>query len=191
MSVLDKIIDLDQSLLIYLNNLGSPFWDGFWITITRQYHWIPLFILMLYLIFRAYGLKKGLIILGFAALLVAFTDQFINLFKHVFERLRPNNDPSVKDLIRVLQQPHSFSFVSGHATNSMASTVFVYLLLKKQFNYTWLFFIWPLIFAYSRIYLGVHYPLDVLVGAFLGMGLGFGFYKVTLFALAKIAVPKK
>jgi undecaprenyl-diphosphatase len=141
---------------------------------------------MLFLIVKCYGLKKGLIILGFAAILVAFTDQFINLIKHVFERIRPNNDPLVKDLIRVLQQPHSFSFVSGHATNSMASTVFVYLLLKNRFKYTWLFFIWPMVFAYSRIYLGVHYPLDILLGAFLGLGLGFGFYKIAFLVLKRI-----
>jgi undecaprenyl-diphosphatase len=186
MSIFDKIIALDKSVLIYLNNLGSEKWDGFWLTITYQYNWIPLFVLMLFLIFKVYGLKKGLIILGIAAILVAFTDQFVNLIKHVFERLRPNNDPIVKNLIRIAYSPHSFSFVSGHATNSTANTVFISLLLKKHFKYAWLFFAWPLVFAYSRIYLGVHYPIDVLVGALLGLILGFGFYKICLFTLKKV-----
>jgi len=186
MSILDKIITLDKSILIYLNNLGSVKWDGLWLAITYQYNWIPLFILMLFLIFKVYGLKKGLIILLFAAVLVSFTDQFVNLIKHTFGRLRPNNDPSVKNLIRILYSPHSFSFVSGHATNSTANTVFIYLLLKKRFKYTWLFFAWPLVFAYSRIYLGVHYPIDVTVGALLGILLGFGFYKFCFFVLTKV-----
>ncbi|NQW36512.1 MAG: phosphatase PAP2 family protein [Flavobacteriales bacterium] len=186
MSFLDKIIALDKSVLIYLNNLGSPNWDGFWLSITHQFNWIPLFILMLFLIFKVYGLKKGLIILLIAAVLVTFTDQFVNLIKHTFERLRPNNDPSVKGLIRLVYQPRSFSFVSGHATNSMANTVFIYLLLKKHFKYAWLFFIWPLVFAYSRVYLGVHYPVDILTGALLGMALGFGFYKISLLVLGKL-----
>jgi len=190
MSILDKIIALDKSVLIYLNNLGSVKWDGLWLAITYQYNWIPLFILMLFLIFKIYGLKKGLIILLFAAVLVSFTDQFVNLIKHTFGRLRPNNDPLVKNLIRILYSPHSFSFVSGHATNSTANTVFIYLLLKKRFKYAWLFFAWPLVFAYSRIYLGVHYPIDVLVGALLGILLGIGFYKMCLFVLEKMNTSK-
>ncbi len=190
MSLLDKIIALDKSALIYLNNLGSERWDGFWLTITHQYNWIPLFVLMLFLIFKVYGFKKGLIILGIAAVLVAFTDQFVNLIKHTFERLRPNNDPAIKGLIRILHTPHSFSFVSGHATNSTANTLLIYLLLKKQFKYAWLFFAWPLVFAYSRIYLGVHYPIDVLTGALLGLLLGFGFYKICLFVLGKVGTLK-
>ncbi len=191
MSILDQLIGLDKSALIYLNNLGSPKWDTFWLFITNQYNWIPLFILMLFLIFKVYGLKKGLLILLIAAVLVAFTDQFVNIIKHTFGRLRPNNDPSVKNLIRILYSPHSFSFVSGHATNSMANTVFIYLLLKKHFKYVWLFFIWPLVFAYSRVYLGVHYPIDILTGALLGMCLGYGFYKICFFVLAKINTPKE
>lgn len=191
MSVLDKIITLDQSIFIYLNNLGSPYWDGLWQIITNQFSWTPLFILMSFLLFKVYGLKKGLIILLIASVLVTFTDQFVNLIKHLFERVRPNNDPTVQNLIRIVKSPRSFSFVSGHATNSMANTVFVYLLLKNRFKYTWLFFIWPLFFAYSRIYVGVHYPIDILSGALLGMILGFGFYKITHFVLAKIDNQKK
>ncbi len=186
MSVIDKIIALDKSTLVYLNNLGNPYWDAFWLAVTHQYNWIPLFIFMFFLIFKAYGFKKGLIIILLTAVFVAFTDQFVNLIKHTFERLRPNNDPSVKELIRIAYAPRSFSFVSGHATNSTANTLLVYLLLKKHFKYTWLFFVWPLIFAYSRIYLGVHYPIDVLVGALLGILLGFGFYKICLFTLKKV-----
>jgi len=186
MSILDKIISTDKSVLIYINNLGSPHWDGFWLNITQSYNWIPLFMLMLLLIFKVYGLKKGLVVLCIADGLIAFTDQFVNLMKYSFERIRPNDDPSMKDLMRVLTQPHSFSFVSGHAANSMANTTFIYLLLKKHVKYAWLFFIWPLFFSYSRIYLGVHYPIDILTGTLLGIFLGFVSYKISLLILARV-----
>lgn len=186
MSFLDKIIEIDKALLIFLNNLGSPNWDTLWLNITYQYHWIPLFLLMFFLLFKTYGLKKGFIILVLAAVLVAFTDQFGNLIKHSFERLRPNNDPFVKDLIRIVKSPNSFSFVSGHATNSVANTLFVYLLLKKHFKYVGFFFLWPLLFAYSRIYLGVHYPIDILMGMLLGLLIGYMFYRFCNFVLKKV-----
>ncbi len=190
MSVLDKIIAIDQSILIYLNNLGSPKWDGFWQIITNQFYWTPIFILMFFLLLKVYGLKKSLVIVLIAAVLVAFTDQFVNFIRHIFERIRPNNDPSVQNLIRILKTPRSFSFVSGHATNSTANTLFVYLLLKNRFKYSWLFFIWPLVFSYSRIYLGVHYPIDVFSGVLLGLILGCGFYKICLLVLTKVDKSK-
>lgn len=190
MSVLDKIIAIDQSVLIYLNNLGSPKWDSFWQIITNQFNWLPIFILMFFLLFKVYGLKKSLVIILIASVLVAFTDQFVNFIRHIFERVRPNNDPSVQNLIRILKSPRSFSFVSGHATNSTANTLFVYLLLKNHFKYIWLFFAWPLLFAYSRIYLGVHYPIDVLSGVLLGLILGYGFYRICLLVLTKFDKSK-
>ena len=180
MSLLDKIIDFDKELMVQLNGLGTESWDQFWIIATNQLSWIPLYLIFFYLIFKSLGWKKGLALVLLTAVLITFSDQFTVFLKDSFGRLRPNNDTSINSVIRILKNNKSFSFVSGHATTSMAVGLLMHLTLRKSYPYTWLFFIWPLIFAYSRIYIGVHFPLDVLCGALLGIGIGYSFYHLSL-----------
>lgn len=179
--MIENIIQKDKELLIYLNSLGSEQWDGFWLTITNQFYWTPLFVFLLFLVFKQFGWKKGLFTVVFIALLVTFSDQFTNFIRGVFERLRPNNDPEIKDVLRTLIRPQSYSFVSGHATTSTVVTVFIILLLKKHIKYIKLLVLFPLIFAYSRLYLGVHFPTDILAGFINGSIIGSLAYKLYIF----------
>jgi undecaprenyl-diphosphatase len=121
----------------------------------------------------------------FLAVLITFTDQITNLFKYSFERLRPCNDTDVNGIARIVIHRDSFSFFSGHASNSMATTTFIFLLLRKHYKFTFLLFLFPLIFAFSRIYLGLHFPSDILVGYLFGATFGFGFYKLYNFFVKK------
>ena len=189
MSFLEKIIDHDKELFIYLNSLGSEPWDNFWMTLTNQFSWIPLFALLLLLVFKSYGWKKGIILMLIAALLITFSDQFVNFIKDSIGRLRPNNDTSINELIRILKRPSSFSFVSGHSTTSFAVTTFIIATLKKYYKYPFILLIWPILFAYSRIYVGVHFPIDIFVGMLLGILIGYVFYRISLALLNKI--PEK
>ena len=100
MSFLETLIAKDKELFIYLNGLGVEYWDQFWMIVTNQFSWIPLFVLLLLLIFKAYGWKKGLMLVLIVALLVTFSDQFVNFIKDYFGRLRPNNEPTINQLIR-------------------------------------------------------------------------------------------
>jgi len=186
LSFIDTLIEADKQLFVYLNSLGVESWDQFWMIITNQFNWIPLFALLFILIFKAYGWKKGIVLVLVAALLVAFSDQFVNLIKDYFGRLRPNNDPTINEIIRILKRPRSFSFVSGHSTTSFAATTFMILALKKYYKYSYLLLIWPILFAYSRIYVGVHFPIDIFVGMLLGILEGFIFYKISLVFLKKV-----
>ncbi len=183
--MLENLLHLDKEILVYLNNLGSTNYDGLWLIITKQIYWTPLFIFFLYLVYKKFGAKQTLILMLFVAVLIAFTDQFTNLFKNHFQRLRPCNDPEVQSLIRIVKPSFSFSFFSGHAANSMAVATFLFLNLKNQFRYIWLIFLWPIVFAYSRIYLGLHFPIDILTGYFFGMLFGFLIFKLHDFYLKK------
>jgi len=183
--MLEKVLALDTELFIYLNSLGSETYDGLWLLITRQVNWIPLFLLLFYLIYTKLGIKQTLILLLFVAVLITATDQITNFVKFTFKRLRPCNNPEINSFIRVVQVRNSFSFFSGHAANTMSVATFLYLIFKNQFKYFWLLFLWPLIFAYSRIYLGLHYPLDILSAYLFGIIAGFTMYKAYQWALKK------
>lgn len=170
--MIDKLIDLDQHVFIWLNSLGSETYDGLWLIITKFTSWIPIFAIILYLAFKRLGWKHALLVIVCIALLITLTDQTTNLFKNGFQRLRPGSDPDLADLIRAVQKRKSFSFISGHASNSMAVAFFSYRVLRPYLKYMGFFFLWPLIFAYSRIYLGLHYPGDILCGYAWGLLMG-------------------
>lgn len=182
---MEKIIAIDKSILVYLNNLGSQEADWLWLIITKQLNWAPFFILVFYLVIKKIGWKHFGVLILTLSFLTLVTDQFTNLVKESFERLRPCNDPSLEGLLREVKTSKSFSFFSGHASNSMASTVLIYLAIKKYYKWATVLFIFPLVFAYSRIYLGLHFPLDILTGYVFGATFGFIFYKIYLKLLVK------
>jgi undecaprenyl-diphosphatase len=175
--MLEKLQSLDTRLFIYLNNLGSPTYDNVWLIITKQVYWTPFFLLLAYLLYKKIGLKSLGIVILFIALILLCCNESVEFFKVIFKRLRPCNNPEIKDVIRIVHQSNTFSFFSGHAANSMATMTFLFLILRQQYRYSFLIFLYPLIFAYSRIYLGVHYPSDILTGFVFGLLYGIVFYK--------------
>ncbi len=133
--MLERILFLDEKLFIYLNGLGSETYDGFWLLVTKQIHWIPFFVVLLYFIYDKLGTKQTLYLLFFVAILLVFTDQITNLFKNGFQRLRPCSNPEINTKIRIVKSSATFSFFSAHAANTMAVATFLYLNLKSYFNY--------------------------------------------------------
>ena len=176
--MLEKIIHFDKELFVFLNGVGSDTFDGFWLTITKQGYWTPLFLWIFYLLYQKIGWKNFLFYIGFTAVLILVCDQTTNLFKGYFQRLRPCNDEEIKHLIRIVKSSDTFSFFSGHAANSMATTFFTFLILKKYYKHTGWLFLFPVVFAYSRIYLGMHFPGDILTGFAFGALFGVGCYKL-------------
>jgi undecaprenyl-diphosphatase len=188
---MEDIISYDKQLLVYLNNLGSDSFDWFWLLITNQFYLAPIFLFIFYLLWKKIGWKNLWIVLLFIALIIMVCDQTTNLFKYTFQRLRPVNDLEIKESLRILISRKSFSFFSGHASNSMATTLFMFLIFRKYYKYAFLLFLFPLVFAYSRIYLGLHFPSDILTGYFAGAIVGSFFYFIYKKADSEVLEQKK
>lgn len=179
--MLEKLQQLDREAFIWLNSFGSESWDSFWLFITQMYSWIPVFAIILYLTFKRLGWRHALLIIGMIAVLLLLTDQTTNLIKNSVQRLRPGSNPELEGLMRAVKKRKSFSFISGHASNSMAVAFFLYRVLHPYLKYMGFFFLWPLIFAYSRIYLGLHYPGDILMGYLYGIFTGWLVLKLYIY----------
>ena len=177
--MVDQLLQYDKELFLFLNNLGMPIWDDFWLVVTNKLTFIPLYAILLFLIYRKLGVKTLLLLILVIVALITFTDQVTNLFKDGFERLRPCREEGVKEFMRyIAPRCGKYGFFSGHSSNTMAVAVFVGLLLKPHYKkLIFILLFWSAVVAYSRIYIGVHYPLDIICGMAFGAISGFGFYK--------------
>lgn len=177
---MEQLLEYDTALFQFLNALGNTTWDYFWQIVTLKWSSIPLYVVLLYLMYRHYGLKATLLVLVLVAAMITATDQLANVFKHGFQRPRPCQVEALKDTIRfVAERCGRYGYFSAHAASSMAAAVFCGLMLKPYYRFlVFLLLFWAVFVAYSRIYLGVHYPLDIVTGMAIGGLIGFSFYKL-------------
>ena len=188
--MLDRIKQIDTELLIFLNNLGNKSWDPLWVSITDKFTFLPLFILIIFFLFKKNGTKALLVILLFISVLILFTDQFTNVVKDFTQRLRPCRLDELQGLLRDIDiRCGKYGFFSAHAANSISVTIFIINCVDesvKKFLKPVLI-LWVMIFSYSRIYLGVHYPLDTIFGLSFGIFSGFLFkYLYNYFISVKV-----
>lgn len=176
--MLDELLAHDRELFVYLNGLGDEKYDSFWVFVTSELNWVPVFIVLLIAVFFKIPKKRVFRVLGVLIILIAFALLFTEGIKELVQRLRPSQEISLNGIIRVFKEPANYSFFSGHASTSFAITTFLVLTLRKQLWWISFLFVWPLLFAFSRIYVGVHYPLDVFTGALVGVLIAFLFYVI-------------
>ncbi len=186
---METLLEYDHELFLYLNSLGTETWDGFWLIVTEKLSSIPLYAVLLYLIYKKFGVKGTVITILLVAAMIACTDQLANLFKHGFQRPRPCKVEEWQTTMRfIAERCGRYGYFSAHAASSMAAAVFAGLALQSKYQYLIFFLLfWAAMVGYSRIYLGVHYPGDVLTGMIIGALLGFGFYKAQQKLVQKFA----
>lgn len=175
--MIEKLIEIDQQLLLAINNgLKSSFLDIVCPFMRSKNNWYPLYAFLIFVSFKRWG-KNGWWIVGVAILLVLVSDQLsANLIKNLVQRLRPCNTPALKGMVNTLvgcSAPDNYSFVSAHATNHFAIGIFFGQLFKSKFKWAiWVASVWAGSIAFSQVYVGLHFPLDVLCGGLLGGLLG-------------------
>ena len=167
---MEEIILEDKQAMIFLNNLGSSTFDPFWILVSEKWFWIPLYVIFLYFLYKNFNKKSLFYILLFVALGITASDQITNIFKFGFERLRPCHDPSLEGLLREVKCGGKFGFYSAHSSNSFFVATYLTILLGKKIKQLpYFLFVWAAIVAYSRVYLGMHFPGDIIIGAIMGI----------------------
>ena len=187
--MIEKILDLDSYLFLYLNNLGSQYYDNFWIFLSRTEANVMFYLVVLIAYIYSINNKKRTKILFHLiiaiAILITISDQTSNLFKDSFQRLRPCYNELISDSLRLVKDSCGgrYGFFSAHASNSFSLAIFFGLLLRSSNRLLILLFaIYAFLISYSRIYLGVHYPNDILVGATFGTINAIVLYKIYLYS---------
>lgn len=179
--MLDRLIQEDQKLFLLLNGWGNKNWDSFWLLMTDKLSPVSLalYVFLLGICLWKLKWKHTVVVLITVALMITLTDQIANMFKYGFERLRPCHDELIAQQMRLVKAScgGKYGYFSAHAANSFAVATFFALLLKPILKYIPLLLVlWALLVAYSRVYIGVHYPLDVITGISVGMITGWLFF---------------
>jgi undecaprenyl-diphosphatase len=175
---------IDRNILVAINSMHSSFLNVVMFYLSEIWIFTPVFIYLFYLIYKNIGIKKSSILIVFFVLLISICDQSASITKNSVKRYRPTHNIEIKDSLQIVKNYRggTYGFFSGHAANTFGVAMFLFLLFSKQTKASrFVFFIWAGLVAYSRMYMGVHYPSDVFVGMIVGLFWGF-----LIFQLQKI-----
>jgi len=185
--MLETMESIDIALFLFLNSLHHASLDSLMLWISDKYIWIPFYLILLALIIRKHELRSLIIVVPALIFLITLSDQIsVHVFKNGFERLRPCYNEDISDLIYLLGNCGGrYGFISSHATNTFALATFIICVMKSR-SLLYVMIVWAAVVSYSRIYLGVHYPGDVLVGAVVGSLIGYLVWSITKSANARL-----
>lgn len=172
MGIFEYINHTDQQLFLFLNGMHCSFLDGVMWEVSKKTIWIPFYAVLVF--FMARERKWNFWITAIAiGLTILISDQVADLIKDTVQRYRPTHDPVIGSMVHFLHnyQGGSYGFVSSHASNCFAIASFTALFFKRCW-FTVVIFMWAILVSYSRIYLGVHYPMDVFCGGLVGLAAG-------------------
>ena len=188
---MEEIIHFDQQLLLALNGSDSPVLDRFFMMVTCTGTWIPLLLLLLYIILKNRPWREALFFFIGMALVVLIADRFTSGFcKPTVHRFRPSHEPALEGLVDLVGDYRGglYGFISSHAANTFGLWTFIALYLRRR-GITFTVLLWACLSSYSRIYLGLHYPGDILCGALFGICDGILCLGLFLYACQRIGQP--
>lgn len=168
---MDQLLTFDRQITLLLNGSNSSFMDFFILQATATVTWIPIGLLCLWIIYKSTSLTNLLIVVFFLAMCIIISDQTsCALFKPLFKRFRPTHDPTIANLIDVVNNYRGgrYGFFSAHASNTLTVAIFFCRIFRHKLV-TWLFISWVLLNCYTRVYLGVHFFGDIVVGLCFGL----------------------
>ncbi|MBR4533172.1 MAG: phosphatase PAP2 family protein [Bacteroidaceae bacterium] len=169
--MLDHLIHIDQQLLLALNGSDSMWLDNVMLSITRTGTWVPLILVLLIILLKNRPWREVLLFVVFLALVIFLCDRFSSGFcKPYFHRFRPSHEPLLEGLVDLVDDRRGglYGFISSHAANTFGAWAFISLYFRRR-PMTWTILLWACLCSYSRIYLGFHYPGDILCGALWGV----------------------
>ncbi len=184
--MLEKLLTFDRSLFLFLNGHHTGWLDYVMFWASNGLVWLPLFIFILILLIDTFRWKT-LTILAAVAVMITVSDQLSNMVKDDTKRPRPTHEPSIAASVHTVKEYKGggYGFYSAHASNTFALAVFLIVLFQKRYRYLYvLLTVWAALMSYTRIYLGIHYPLDVLSGAVVGCLLGWFAARITIWILS-------
>jgi undecaprenyl-diphosphatase len=176
---MNELLELDKKILLWLNGFHSPSIDAVMMLMTKTIFWLPLYLVLAYIIFKRFKLE-GWFVLAAAGISILLADQITSGFmKPFFARLRPSHEPGLEGLLHLVNgyKGGRYGFASSHAANTFAVAFLIWCVFRDVSQWAGLIFIWAIIMSYTRIYLGVHYPGDIIAGALVGILCGWPGFK--------------
>lgn len=178
---METLSNIDSDLFLFLNGLHADWMDKVMVLLTDMWAWFPLYLLFIYWTVKQYGKRCWWVFLAVGIVVLCSDQLSAHVCKPLFQRLRPCYNPDLQDLIYLPKgmAGGKYGFVSSHAANTFAVAAFLTPALSKNHNWIGIvLYLWAFISSYSRIYLGFHYPGDILCGALLGIMIGLILWKV-------------